>query len=840
MGRRTKTGCARGPRIGWVAAPRHLVMLAMGVPASVGQDGRYQALDCAGSWSDWSACDVECGGGVRERAFTVHTPAREGGRVCLAADGDTERMLAPECVAPCRVNCVGAWSDWSACSEQCDGGVRSRTFSVAVAAAQGGAACEAEHMATQETSCNVETCDTMLDCIGSWVSWSACSVPCGGGTRSRTYRIETREQNGGSAATCDIEASRAPAQVEACNEHACPVDCRGEWGQFVGCDDPCVHNAMAERRYRVTTPAAFGGRATTCVANDGAIQRTPCDRSGCPANCTGYWGEWDDCSVPCGDGGHRTRTYFVTQQARNGGSAATCEAEAGAEEVAHHGCNADIICPVDCEGSFSEWAGCSTTCGEGTQTRTYSVTTAAAHGGRTDSCVYPSNTVEERECLNHTECPVDCVGGWSPWSDCSATCGSGTKRQIYTVSVAAAFGGNETACEAANGKPREMGCSAGPCLANCTGAWGEWSACSEECGGTQSRVYRITAAAQSPASHCNNQTEVSVSRTCDTRSCWTTWQWAAGTSVLLYTAVLCGCVYERRCKPAAKVAEHPTDGYGSCASSEEEQLTSPTESRVYTKSKRPRDSLGRQSERSSIHDPEGGITSLSPISVEKISPPTKAELDKQIYARANRNPAFAEAVRRSPYSLRPSSTSRSGGQGQVQGQSLTLEPRVDTSLFDQSTEALSRSLESVFDAETTALAGGTSRRRPSVSDGIHDAAADDLERAFDAETTARSRTERDGRGADKRLQVDQRGTERQIQRQRPRPRATETERRKERAGLLARSARSSWEQRQLLRGGDYTGGCFTQCVLPRSLSLCARACACLSELIYIHWSRERG
>ena len=813
MGWRTKAGCARGPRVGWVAAPTHLsALLAMGVPASVGQDGRYQGVDCAGSWSNWSACDVECGGGVRERVFTVYTPAREDGRVCLAADGDTERMLASECVAPCPVNCVGAWSDWSSCSEQCDGGVRARTFSVTIAAARGGAACEAEHMATHVTSCNVETCDTMLDCIGSWSSWSACSVPCGGGTRSRTYKIETREQNGGSAATCDIEASRAPPQVEACNQHACPVDCRGEWGQFEGCDDPCAHNAMAERRYRVTTPAAFGGRATTCVANDGAIQRTPCDRSGCPANCTGYWGEWEDCSVPCGDGGHRTRTYFVTQEARNGGSVATCEAKAGTEESAHHGCNADIICPVDCEGSFSEWAECSTTCGEGTQTRTYRVTTTASHGGRMDSCVYPSDTVEKRECLNHTNCPIDCVGAWSPWSDCSATCGSGTKRQIYFVSVAAAFGGNETACEAANGESREMDCNASPCLVNCTGAWGHWSACSEECGGTQSRVYSITTAAQSS---CDNQTEVSVVRNCNTQSCGKAWQWAAATSVLLYTAVLCGCVYERGCKQAAKLSEHTTDGYASCDSSEEEQSTSPRESRLHTQHHR-RDYLARRSERSSIHDPEHGLTYLSPISVEKISPPTTAELDKQIYARANRSPAFAEAVRRSPYSLRPSSTNRSGSQGQ--GQDLTLAPDVNASLFDQSMEA--RSLESVFDAETTALSHG---RRP--ADGVRDAAADDLERVFDAETTARidtrSRSAHDGRGEmtmaamgtrvdDARLQVDQREGDSARGRQRPRATETETERQKERAGLLARSARSSWEQRQLVRGGDYTGTCSAQ------------------------------
>lgn len=40
---------------------------------------------------------------------------------------------------------------------------------------------------------------------------------------------------------------------------------------------------------------------------------------------------------------------------------------------------------------------------------------------------------------------------------------------------------------------REVDCNEGPCLPDCTGSWGDWSACSEECGGgTQTRIYRIT------------------------------------------------------------------------------------------------------------------------------------------------------------------------------------------------------------------------------------------------------------------------------------------------------------------------------------------------------------
>ena len=49
-------------------------------------------------------------------------------------------------------------------------------------------------------------------------------------------------------------------------------------------------------------------------------------------------------------------------------------------------------------------------------------------------------------------------------------------------------------CEFAD-ESRERACNAGPCLAHCTATWGDWSRCSEECGGgIQKRVYHITRA----------------------------------------------------------------------------------------------------------------------------------------------------------------------------------------------------------------------------------------------------------------------------------------------------------------------------------------------------------
>ena len=169
----------------------------------------------------------------------------------------------------------------------------------------------------------------------------------------------------------------------------------------------CVltHSHCVLSRGGCSTPIyTAGGRPGTCEANDGALQREACDRSVCSEDCAGYWGQWEGCTVSCGSGGQRKRTYIVTQQAERGGLTSTCEADAGAEEL-EYGCNAEVPCPVNCAGSFGEWSDCTAECGGGSQTRAYRVDTPAAHGGSEGSCGYADGYVEERDCGN-SECPI--------------------------------------------------------------------------------------------------------------------------------------------------------------------------------------------------------------------------------------------------------------------------------------------------------------------------------------------------------------------------------------------------------------------------------------------------
>ena len=47
---------------------------------------------------------------------------------------------------------------------------------------------------------------------------------------------------------------------------------------------------------------------------------------------------------------------------------------------------------------------------------------------------------ETVECNEHA-CPVNCHGGWAPWSECTAACGGGQQRREFQVLVEPQHGG---------------------------------------------------------------------------------------------------------------------------------------------------------------------------------------------------------------------------------------------------------------------------------------------------------------------------------------------------------------------------------------------------------------
>jgi len=116
------------------------------------------------------------------------------------------------------IDCVvGDWSNWGACSKNCDGGVQQRTKSITRQPQNGGRACPTSAELTESRTCNTQPCP--VDCVvGDWSNWGACSKNCDGGTQQRTKSIITQPQNGGRACPPSAELTES----RTCNTQPCP------------------------------------------------------------------------------------------------------------------------------------------------------------------------------------------------------------------------------------------------------------------------------------------------------------------------------------------------------------------------------------------------------------------------------------------------------------------------------------------------------------------------------------------------------------------------------------------------------------------------------------------
>ncbi|XP_032875832.1 adhesion G protein-coupled receptor B1 isoform X2 [Amblyraja radiata] len=170
---------------------------------------------------------------------------------------------------------------------------------------------------------------------------------------------------------------------------------------------------------------------------------------------------------------------------------------------------------------WSAWTVCSSTCGQGTQTRMRSCV-SSPYG---TSCSGPLR--EMRLCNNSAVCPVHGVWEeWSPWSLCSSTCGRGHRDRTRSC-LQPQFGGNP--CEGPEKQTKFCNIALCPVDGNWND-WSSWSQCSTTCSnGTQQRTRECNGPSFGGA-EC--QGYWSENRPCFPRQCpvdgkwqtWTSWE----------------------------------------------------------------------------------------------------------------------------------------------------------------------------------------------------------------------------------------------------------------------------------------------------------------------------
>jgi hypothetical protein len=449
-------------------------------------------LDCAlAEWGQWGLCSKVCpdgynGTSTRFRIIT-QTPAC-GGVVCAALyDG------MPCNTHPCPIHCeVSGWAGWSDCTKTCGGGGTSRTRGVSVAAQYSGDECP--HLAESD-SCNTANC--ALDCVFSeWGVWGVCSVLCDGGTSTQHRTIISPSAYGGSPCP-------AMNATQACNTQGCPVNCAVDvWSGWSDCSASCGPAGLSRRSRPVLTPPANGG--TQCPYLNAT---TSCNQQNCPRDCeVSGWGDWDTCPHSCGGYALRWRSRSITVEPAAGGK--PCPTQQDSKECPGH----MAACPEDCiVSTFSSWAACPVTCGNGTHTRARIVERPVANGG----VVCPH--LEETKPCNPQHCAIDCeVSAWGPWGECPLTCGTASQTRTRTIVEATPqYGGRS--CPFLSS---EQQCVNDHCPVDCVvGVYGDWGGCTRACGGgTQIRVREPSTIAAHGGKECPTLTDT---RPCSTQDCET-------------------------------------------------------------------------------------------------------------------------------------------------------------------------------------------------------------------------------------------------------------------------------------------------------------------------------
>lgn len=222
-----------------------------------------------------------------------------------------------------------------------------------------------------------------------------------------------------------------------------------------------------------------------------------------PADCRfGDWGPWTDLGG-CSGLGQRARDVAV----QNNECGKPCQGVREETKVIKEFADAKPLCHVskdtDCQwAQWSDWSHCGDclTCEQdrlAQSLRHREVHVRALGNGA--PCEGPWN--ETKPCGE--DLPINCeFTKWGDWTECSETCGGGWQARLRRVKVHPRFGGSS--CE---GPLREtVTCNAQACAGarDCAvSAWSDWQGCRGGLGGQQERTRRVLQYAQGQGSSCN-------------------------------------------------------------------------------------------------------------------------------------------------------------------------------------------------------------------------------------------------------------------------------------------------------------------------------------------------
>ena len=349
------------------------------------------------SWGQWSAfgpCLGNCGTpGIRQRTRSCVTVNGMSASTCPGESTESTRCIVPPC---CQFT---QWSPFGTCQATCGAiGIQIRNRFCLGPNNSPCSSCVGQ--TTDQRRCVGQNCGSWL----SWRTWSSCTATCG------TNGVRTRTRSCTITGTCSGNGN----QEENCQGPPCCSWTR--FGNFEPCGVTCGSGFQVRRRR-----CERNGIGIACNSCPGSsTNRRSCQRPPC---CSwSNWSQYSTCDAPCGQSGVRTRTR-------------TCEPDIAACRL-----------PNACIGPSTDTLGCNgPICFTLTDWTTWGTCASSCRRERRRSCVGSDNRPVPNSFCDQTPDIMErnaCVGGaclpvistpwiswgpWYPWSDCSATCGSGIR-----------------------------------------------------------------------------------------------------------------------------------------------------------------------------------------------------------------------------------------------------------------------------------------------------------------------------------------------------------------------------------------------------------------------------
>uniref|UniRef100_A0A8D0G111 Papilin n=1 Tax=Sphenodon punctatus TaxID=8508 RepID=A0A8D0G111_SPHPU len=189
------------------------------------------------------------------------------------------------------------------------------------------------------------------------------------------------------------------------------------------------------------------------------------------------YGSWSKCSSECG-GGYQSRLVFCTID-NEAYPDYMCRDKP--RPTNNRTCGLQP-CPQRKRWKIGEWGACSATCGGGTQTRSVyciSYNGQGSQGAVNDAeCVALAERPHSTQACNMRQCATWSMG---PWSECSSSCGEGVQTRTVICRRELGSQTQDLACLSEPKPPLAQPCLVENCIQEIGWHVGDWGLCSKSC-----------------------------------------------------------------------------------------------------------------------------------------------------------------------------------------------------------------------------------------------------------------------------------------------------------------------------------------------------------------------